>query len=461
MVETNAHIYFGKVHFVNFIKRVNNNAVRIILKFRESIGRLYNVSLYRNAVYLLLSSGISSLLGFVFWIIVAHFYSTETVGLASAAISAASLMAIIANFGLGQGLIRFLSQAGDKANSLMNTCFTVAFIASAVTALIFLFGISVWSPALIILRKNPVFIAAFIVFTVAFNIINVGGDSFIAKRRSGLTLVNGLINGLLKMLLVIVFAILSYSLGIFVSCTISLIAAMMFGVFFLLPRAHSGYRPRLAINLSVLKGIARFSFANYITTIVLSAPGYILPIIVINKLGAKTNAFFYMAWLIGNILITVASATGLSLMAEGSHDETQLLIHLRQALKATFLILVPLVIIVLVFADRLLLVFGKDYSQTGVILLRLLTLSVLPTALNQIYINMKAVEKKLGVIIALACATAAGTIALSFILLPIMGVNGVGIATLGSQGMVALFIVSRWLINARKDKRRSDVHFPE
>jgi len=51
----------------------------------EGLKSLYGVSLYRNAIYLMASSGVTVFLGFVFWIVVARLYPPSDVGLGWAA----------------------------------------------------------------------------------------------------------------------------------------------------------------------------------------------------------------------------------------------------------------------------------------------------------------------------------------------------------------------------------------
>ena len=437
---------------VNLASSITKSVAEVIgtVTSKEAVKRLYAASLYRNAVYLLLNSGLSSILGFVFWIIAARLYPAQSVGLSSAAISAASLMAIIANLGLGQSLIRFLSQSGENAKRLLNSCYTVAGLASLVSALIFLGGVGWWSPALLVLRERPGFFATFVVFTVAFNMLALVGDTFVAGRRAGFTLANGLIHGLLKLPLAIAFAWLFSDFGIFLSWTLSLTVALLFGLVLFLPRVVPGYRPRLMVDKTAIGRIAQFSFANYVATFLLSAPGYLLPLIIVNRLSAEATAYFYTASLAGNMLATVAGAAAVSMFAESSNDERRLGIHLRQSLKATFIILVPAVAVIMIFAGKLLLLFGKAYSESGVTLLRLLALAVLPLAINQIYLATKKVEKKLTVIIVFATITAAITVGLSYALLPRLGVTSVGVATLASQGTAALVIGVLWFKNRMK-----------
>lgn len=70
---------------------------------KDRLKQLFHIPFYSNASYLLVNYGLSALIGFVFWIIAARFYHPEDVGLASAAISAVSLLATFANFGLFMG----------------------------------------------------------------------------------------------------------------------------------------------------------------------------------------------------------------------------------------------------------------------------------------------------------------------------------------------------------------------
>jgi O-antigen/teichoic acid export membrane protein len=141
-----------------------------------------------------------------------------------------------------------------------------------------------------------------------------------------------------------------------------------------------------------------------------------------------------------------ALAFSVSLFAEGSSDEQSLVSVTVSSLKLTFLILVPAVILVLAVADKLLLLFGSSYSESGTTLLRILALSALPIGINYIYLSMKRVEMKLALIIGLSAFIAVATLGLSYMLLPRMGISGVGIAWLSSHGVVAIGIAISFLL---------------
>jgi len=410
----------------------------------EGVRSLYRVSLYRNTFYLLLHLGSSALLGFVFWIVVARLYSSENVGLNSAVISAASLIAMLSNLGLGYGLIRFLPNAGPQENSLVNSCFSLGALASVVAALVFLGGLSLWSPSLLFLRQSPLFVGAFTASAVAFNLMMMVGDTLVAHRRANLTLANSLIHGVLRFSLVVFLGIAFEAYVIFASWAAAVVCTLLAGVLLLLPRVQPNYRLWFTIDWRLTRNLLSFSAANYVGNMLLLAPGYVFPLIIINLIDRDANAYFYSAWLIGSLLFSVAGATSLSLFAEGSYQETQLAVHLRRSLKMAFVMLVPSVLVVLALADKLLLIFGPAYSENGTTLLRLLAVSALPQAVTHIFLSTKRVEKKLGTILGVSCFMAVSMLGVSVSLVPHLGINAVGVGALSTYGAVALVVIGLW-----------------
>jgi O-antigen/teichoic acid export membrane protein len=430
---------------VYFIKGGYADAFRLARHPRQGLMSLYGVSFYSNAVYLMITSAVNALVGFAFWLIAARFYSPTDIGLASAAIAGAAMLAMLANLGLGHGLIRFLPHSGKDAGSLINSCFTLGSLTSVVLALIFLGGLGFWSPALLFIKQNPVYLIAFLLFGLASTLSGLTGETFIAERRAGFVLAGGLIFNLLRLPLVILLAAFFHAFGIFASLTIALGVALLFNVFFFLPRAQPGYRPFFAVNRKVVNEILHFSFANYLSVLLWAAPGLVLPIMVVNLLGAELNAYFYIAWAVGGVLGVIPGAASTSLFAEGSYEQERLGINIWRSLKMVLLLLVPVVMLVLVFADELLLLFGIAYAENATTLVRILAIGSLPLAINIVYLAIKRVEKKLKVILSLTAFVAIVTLGLTYLLLPHLGINGAGIAWLISQAVIALVIMASWL----------------
>ena len=365
----------------------------------------------------------------------------EGVGLASAAISAMALLALLSTLGLDYGLIRFLPNAGAKAKDMINSSFIIGGAVAIVLSLIFLAGLPFWSPALVSIREHTVFFAAFVIFIVATIFQTFARQTFVAKRRTEFALWQGLIFGLLRFIPLVALAPFFQTFGIFASWGIAVSIAMLFSIFFLLPKIQAGYRPLPAISKAAINEMLHFSFANYAANIFWAIPTCILPLMVVNILGAEQNAYFYIGWAVGSILFIIPVAASFSLFAEGSYNQEKLDEDVRRSLKLTLLIIIPAIIIIFFLGDKILLLFGTAYSENATRLLQILAISALPLSLNYIYFGVRRVEMKMKSVIAMSVSIAIATLVLSYILLPRIGIIGAGIAWLASQGIAALVVV--------------------
>ena len=194
-----------------------------------------------------------------------------------------------------------------------------------------------------------------------------------------------------------------------------------------------------------MNSIMRFSLANYVADFFWGVPSMVLPIMVLNILGALPTAYFYIAWMVGCVPSMIASAAATSLFAEGSYDEKRLELHIMRSLKMIFLILVPTVILILAIADKLLFLFGGAYSESATTLARITALSTIPMSMNVVYLAKLRVEKNLKAIVGLTAIATPITLGLAFLLLPRMGINGAGIAWLISQATIALVVTGSLL----------------
>lgn len=427
----------------SFLKEIFVDTIGILTS-KKGLKSLYGVSLYRNAVYLMLSQLATALSGFIFWILAARLYKPEEVGLASAAISAINLLALLSSLGLGYGLIRFILSPGEKSRALVNSTFTLSSLASLVLSLIFLAGLNLWSPSLDFIRQNPIFLAAFVLFSIGMALSLAINSTFVARRRASFSFAQSLISSLTKLVLVVIMARFFTVFGIFASQGLGIVIAIIVTVFLFLPRVEPNYSPTPLFRKGAVNEIVRFSFGNYIADLLWAAPSLILPIMVLNLIGAEYNAYFYIAWTIGAALSTIGMSTAVSLFAEGSYDETRLKQNIHQGIKLVLLLLIPAIILILLIGDKLLLLFGQVYSERATQLLWIVALASLPMSLNRIYFGVERVRKKIKNIILIAGFIAITTLVLSYLLLPWLGILGVGIAWISSQGIAFLIILVRY-----------------
>jgi len=405
-----------------------NLSVYIIVKER------YDDFIYIN-LYLLVHSAANSAIGFVFWIIATKLYTSDQVGIGSALTSAMTLLAFVGTLGLGMGIIRFLPELSNK-KGLLNTSFTVSFLVSLVAAAIFVGGAPYWSPKLLFLRTEMPKLVGFAGLVVASSFGTLAISIFIGFRKAEYAIFYTLVNAM-RLPLLFVFSGTNGSYAILLSWGLSEAVAVCFAFLFLFPRLLKGYAPIPHLDRRLLGTTVKFTSANFVGEVLRGTPSWVLPLIVVNVVGASENAYFYIAWTIAGAVLLVPVMTSLTFLAEGSQSGARLGVHIKNSLKLNLAILIPVVMVLCAFGGKILLIMGKEYSSAGAKLLWLLAPAAIPAALNMTYVGMARVEKRLGAIIAVMGAIAVITLGLSWLLIPRMGLMGVGVGWLAGQTSVA------------------------
>jgi len=229
--------------------------------------------------------------------------------------------------------------------------------------------------------------------------------------------------------------------------------AMVTGFFFL-KRIQPDYRPYFRINTKIIRDIKHFSIANYSVNLLWSAPGLILPLMVVSRIGAESGAYFYISWAIASIILLIPPALSLSLFAEGKNNLSRLSNNVTQSLKLTILLVCPAVALCFPLGEKVLSLFGQGYSVNGTHLLWLLATAALPASINQVYFSVQRVRERMRYMVAINVFISLVTLILSYLLLPRMGIVGVGISYLIAQTIPAA-VVSVWFVNT-KSMRESD-----
>jgi O-antigen/teichoic acid export membrane protein len=317
----------------------------------------------------------------------------------------------------------------------------------------FVAGLDVWSPALVFIKENPIFAAAFVLFVLAQTLYGMIASVFIARRRADFTLYKSAIFSLLKIPLPIFLVLFFHTFGIAASWGIASAVALAVALFCFVPRVQPHYRPVPNLNMNIVGSMWRYSSGSYVARLFNSAPALILPVMVVNLLGAEQNAHFYVAWMIAGLLFAIPAAVSNSLFAEGAHFEDDLWSNVVKSLKFVFVILVPAVVLVLLVGKWLLLLFGEGYSAGGLLLLRILSVSSLFAGVSIIYTATLRVEARmmeLGLIYGfITFASLLG----SYFVMPAYGMAGIGYVWFAVQGVVCLYSVLAMRRRYRTRKR--------
>jgi O-antigen/teichoic acid export membrane protein len=183
--------------------------------------------------------------------------------------------------------------------------------------------------------------------------------------------------------------------------------------------------------------IARYLASDYSGSLLISGSTSLLPLIVLATAGAKANAYYYITWTVAYSMQLFSVQLGTSLSVEGGAASAQLAQATRRMLRLLVGLQLPLVVGIVIFAPLILQIFGTGYSDEGALLLRLLVLGILPHGLNAVCLGVARVRRQLWVLFGLQAGQAGLFLALAVLLLPVMGIAGVGVAFLVGQSIVA------------------------
>ena len=139
---------------------------RVVARLPARVVEHLRSPLYRNGYALVVATGATSLLGFLYWLLAARRYSPADVGRNSALLASMTFLANLAHLNLTNGLNRFVPTSGPRTPRLVGWSYAVAGGLAVVAALIYVGGIETWSPELTnLVRDNPLAVLAFVAAT--------------------------------------------------------------------------------------------------------------------------------------------------------------------------------------------------------------------------------------------------------------------------------------------------------
>jgi len=310
----------------------------------------------------MLTTGMMGLFGFFFWIISTKIFTPEEIGIGTTLISAMSLISLTSLLGFNSTLIRFLPNSKDRDGEI-NTGAILVMSAAALIATLYTILIPYITPKLTIINETLWYSIGFIVMVTLASINSLTDSIFIAYRSAQYSLItNGIIVSITKLILPMVFAGIG-AYGVFASSGLAASIGMIASIIFLIRRF--GYKPQFKLNLTILKKVFRYSFTNYIANLLNIAPSLVLPIIIINHLGAPAAGYYYLAFMLINLLYTVSNSVSQSLFAEGSYGVNLLRHLIKRSSFISAVIMVPGALLLAFFGPFVLEFFGKSYSAGG------------------------------------------------------------------------------------------------
>lgn len=353
-------------------------------------------SLFRNSVFLTIGTAVTAVLGFVFWWLCARLFSVEEIGLGTALISGTSLVSYFSLLGVNTAFVRFLPRSAER-NETVNSGLLLVAVAATVMAVAYAWVLPWLSPGLDLVSADVWHAGGFVVFAVAAAVNLLTDSVFIAHRASGYNLIVYSVMSLVKVLLVLLAVGLG-AYGILLASGVSAVLALVLSLA-LMVRGF-GYGPRLRLSFDVIGHMFGFASSNYVANCLNIAPSLVLPLIVVSRLGAAEAGYFYLAFMIANLLYAIAYAVSQSLFAEGSHSEENLSGLVRRAVVVMGMVLIPASLILAVGHRWLLPLFGKSYGEEAGSTLTVLALSGPGVALYSVAVVLLRVKKQtMGIVV--------------------------------------------------------------
>ncbi|AKG53564.1 oligosaccharide repeat unit transporter [Dehalogenimonas sp. WBC-2] len=417
-------------------------AVQVQRLFSFFASRIRLLIKHRSTVDIFASALIRMGAGFLFWIVATQTHSASDVGIATAVISAASLVVAISTFGFEYGLLRFFDQFKNIPRRLIESTVSFVLVSTFVFSFVFVIGMPLWAKGLQSSFYSPVMGLVFIILALVTSLHLLFHRIYIAVSRTEFTLLQSTIAGSVRFIPLFLIPVAFHG-SLTLSWIIGIGTSVFIGLVFIIPRFMGNRFIRFRIEKDVIGTIGAFSFKSGVGSFLNSATALIVPLLVVNILGTEQNAYFYMSWALANILVNIPVSSAWTVLAEGSRQVAIKQGVFRRELKLSILILVPLIIIVFLWGDKILSIFGSEYSFYGYDVLKLLAISSLPMTFNYLYLSTLAIDMKMKEVITFNAVITSISLVGSYALLPLIGLNGVGLSWLTAHCLVLIYILIR------------------
>jgi len=403
-----------------------------------------------NSGYLMLTTVVNAGLGFLFWTVAARRYPAAGVGLATAILAAVNMASILANLGLGPTIIQKLPTASDDDHwsQILNAGIFGSLACGLAIGAVCLGIFPLVSSRFSSVTSTPALAATIVMGTGFFSLSNILDYVFIAERRADGVLSRNAAFGCLKIALLFVPASLVGSSVVVIVCSwvMSYAAVSLITVRVLIPGLGRHHRWGVRHVPTELRRLASHLAKNHLITLSGAAIPYLMPIAVVATLSTVQNAYFYLAWLVASILMSVSPSVAGALLAETSRRREDLVRQSRVGMWLSTAIILPGCGLLVVLGRFLLGAFGAEYSHHSYGVLLLFCLVVWPDGVTNIYTTVLRVRGQEGLGAVLNILMAVVALASALLLLHPLGIAGAAWGWLIGEIAGTLFVVSHFLL---------------
>ena len=279
--------------------------------------------LLRNGYALVANVGVTSVLGFAYWIIAARLYPPEYLGLGNATIALMQLLAGIAGQpSIANALTRFIPRAGDRSRRLAAISYGIAGAVGVIVSGLYIAATNLPLGLPELLGGGWAFGVILAVSVMTWCVFSLQDAVLTGIRQAvWLPLENG-IYGVAKIGLLIALAPVAVQYGIVASWIVPamliVVPVNLFIFCVLLPRHAKSSRAEPGGQSA--RTVARFVGGDYLGSVFALMTVDLIPLLVVTRLGAVDTGYFSIPFLIIYSLELVTVNLGVALTVEGAMD---------------------------------------------------------------------------------------------------------------------------------------------
>ncbi|HWE15382.1 MAG TPA: polysaccharide biosynthesis C-terminal domain-containing protein [Solirubrobacteraceae bacterium] len=408
------------------------------MSYVARLNSVRRVPLYRSSFALMLTTGFNGLLGFAYWVLAARLYPAKAVSVGAGAISAMTLVSSLGWVGLQYVLLRFVPVAGGAQTRLVRLTYTAALAIGVGAAGIFLLGFARLA-GLGELTQSPLTALLFVASIALWVIFSLQDPVLIGLRRAGWVPIENAAFGAIKAVLLVVLAASASAWAIFGAWVLGLVGLVLVvnvALFGRLLRSDSAAPSRLPPRRQLI----RFATGHHFVAVTAAIPDSLVSLLVLAFMPGPANAYYYSAWAVSFSFRLLAVNMSNALIVEGALAEAKLRSHVLQVSRLALVVVVPLVVFVVLFADPIMKAFGLQYAHAAN-LLRLFAIALIPFTIVNFVIAVERIRQRAGRALLIAGCSTVATIGLDVWLIPSAGLTGAGWGWLIGQILGALIAI--------------------
>lgn len=350
-----------------------------------------------NAASLVGTTAVTSILGFVYWWAAAKLFSPEVIGVASASISAMTLLGGLCILGLGTLLITELPRQPGHAGELISTALIVVGGVGVSAGAGFAVIAPYVSPGFRPIGANFLDVVIFAVGVGLTAITLVLDQALVGLLRGELQFWRNALFAVAKLAVLTGIGLLllrGNGLSIYATWAMGNLLSLLALIAFVVARKGAPGRKYLP-QWGLLRKLGGAALQHHLLNLMLQAPTLILPVLVTAILSSTMNAWFYVAWMIASFVFLVPNVLTIVLHAMNSAQQSTL------ARKARLTISMGLVTSLLangllqLTSKQALSVFGSSYAAQASSILRILVLAAFPLTIKYHYISICRIQDRI------------------------------------------------------------------